>query len=155
MEVKAKLSGGEFVHNVQFTNKDRYYEIKCQDDSGEEKGFVNFAISRTNGYRSIWLYKIQTYEQYQHQGVGSALLSAMEYFAYIQNISLIEGKYYPDNQFAEPFYEKYGYSIYSEDYFTGVGKRIDFEKFEQETLPNINTSQFTILDDPQSGGEGM
>ena len=151
MEIKVGLSDSRNItHDVQFYDKGKSFEIKCDNGEGQEMGYVNFAINKEYGSRQLWLYKIKTYDEFQHQGVGSALITALEFFAYMRNISVVDGKFYPDNEFAAPFYEKYGYSIYHEDYFTGVGKRIDFEKFEQETLPNINTSQFEILDGTQS-----
>ena len=155
MDIKVGLSDGrEFTHSVQYKNRDKYYEISCVDAYGEEMGFVNFSIDKSNSFRQLWLYKIKTQDEFLHQGVGSALISALEYFAYRNGIRGIEGKYYPDNEFAEPFYDKHGYSIYSEYYCTMVGKYLDFEKFKQETLPQIDEAGFTILDIKENDGMG-
>lgn len=72
-------------------------------------GFLNFNIKDDN---RIWLWKIETKQEFQHQGIGQALLDTMEYFAATHSSAkTVEGKYYPLNEYAKPFYEKNNYKI--------------------------------------------
>ena len=71
-----------------------------------------------------WIYNIATEEAYQHNGIGQALIYVCEYMSATRNVKLIEGKYYPSNEFAKPFYDKNGYEIIKEGYETFIQKGI-------------------------------
>lgn len=95
------------VYDMKIEKDGDVYEINCLDKSGQSMGFVTFEFF--NKY--LWIYKIETKEEFQHQGVGSALLKMIEYFAMQNGKNQIEAKYYPSNQYAKPLYEKHGYFI--------------------------------------------
>lgn len=95
------------------------YELSALQN-GEVMGTANFAIVSKD--RKVWLRKIETRQEFQNMGVGQALLDVLEYFTIQNGLKHIEGKFYPDNEFARPFYLKNGYDIYKEDYETYVEK---------------------------------
>lgn len=82
---------------------------------------LTFKKDSNNSHR-IWLNKIRVEEKFSHNGAASALMYALEDFALKNRVFYIEGKFYPENEYAKPFYEKLGYEIYKEDYETYVGK---------------------------------
>jgi len=77
---------------------------------------------------SMWIYKIETYEAFQHRGLGKMMLETVEQIARQHRIRVVEGKFYPYNEYAEPMYKKNGYMIEYEDITTTVFKYIDMEK---------------------------
>ena len=136
MKIKVKLNDNKtYEHNVnlQHDENDNYYEMNCLNSNNEKMGYVTFKVDST-GFcsRKIWIYKIKTKEQFAHSGVGTALIYALEYFACKNNISYIEGKYYPENNAAVKFYEKYGYIIDREDYEQYINKYIDKTKVQEK-----------------------
>ena len=114
---------------INVDNKDEY-QARAIADNGDIMGTVSFAVKRKD--RSVWLRKIQTEPQYQGQGVGQALLDTLEYFTIKHRLCHIEGKFYPDNEFAKPFYLKNSYDIYKEDYETFVGKYLSHESLTED-----------------------
>lgn len=111
------------------------YKITAFSSEGESMGAVYFCLEDKG--RRIWLRKIETYKNYQNQGVGKALIDVLEYFALKRNVCYIEGKFYPENEYAKPFYLKNGYKIYKEDYETFVGKYLDKEEILGELKNKI------------------
>ena len=114
---------------INVDNKDEY-QARAIADNGDIMGTVSFAVKRKD--RSVWLRKIQTEPQYQGQGVGQALLDTLEYFTIKHRLCHIEGKFFPDNEFAKPFYLKNSYDIYKEDYETFVGKYLSHESLTED-----------------------
>ena len=76
----------------------------------------------------------------------------LEYFALQNRAQVVEGKFYPENEFAKPFYNKYGYSIDKEDYETYIYKTLDYKRIKENIEPNItkyeeqfdNQSEFSM-----------
>lgn len=118
---------------IQLINVDNNneYEARAISDNGDIMGTLHFSVKRKD--RSIWLRKISTAPEYQNQGVGQALLDTLEYFTILNRLCHIEGKFFPDNEFAKPFYLKNNYDIYKEDYETFVGKYISHDSIAEET----------------------
>lgn len=102
------------------------YEILALADNDTVMGMATFAIKPKE--RKVWLRKIETLPQFQDKGVGQALIDVLEYFTATNGLRHIEGKFYPDNDYAKPFYLKNDYDIYKEDYETYVGKFLNPQK---------------------------
>lgn len=115
---------------------DNEYEILALSDNDTIMGKATFVIKPRQ--RTVWLRKIETYPQFQDKGVGQALLDVLEYFTVSKGLRHIEGKFYPDNEFAKPFYLKNDYDIYKEDYETYVEKYLNPE-------PVVSTNKKRIL----------
>ena len=86
-----------------------WYAINCIDDNDEVMGSIYFDVR--NDKRKTWLRKIETDEKYAHKGIGAALLQVMEIISVKNRVTVIEGKYEPDNSYAEILYEKQGYHV--------------------------------------------
>ena len=123
--------------NIQLVNTDNLneYRISALADNGEEMGFATFLIKKSE--RKVWLRKIATNPEYQNLGVAKAILDVLEYFTVQHRLCVIEGKFYPDNEFAKPFYQKNNYDIYKEDYDTFVSKYIGHDSISDETRARI------------------
>ncbi len=134
--MKIKVNDKQFNSKMIYHKNDDYYVIKILNKNGT-MGYLTFKIKHESYANIIWLNKIETYKKFAHQGVGTALIQLLEYFAYKNNINYIEGKFYPDNEYAKPFYEKYGYKIEKEYYETFVSKRLEFDKIKKEIEPNL------------------
>lgn len=104
------------------------YELVALSDSDAIMGKANFAI--ISKQRKVWLRKIETKPEFQDKGVGQALLDTLEYFTIQKGLKHIEGKFYPDNEYAKPFYLKNDYDIYKEDYETYVEKYLNPQNVE-------------------------
>jgi len=105
---RVKLTNQQPVERILDVRKDnRNYNIDCVNSANERLGSISFCINEDK----TWIYKIETNEDYLHQGAGTALLSIMEYISMLNRVTIIEGKYHPENKFARPFYEKYDYVI--------------------------------------------
>jgi len=129
MEFKSVRDGKEYKFDVKLTyNVDKkYYTLLCFDENGTEAAKTTFAINRYMQL-SMWIYKIETYEAFQHRGLGKMMLETVEQIARQHRIRVVEGKFYPYNEYAEPMYKKNGYMIEYEDITTTVFKYIDMEK---------------------------
>lgn len=134
--MKIKVKEKQFNSKMIYHKNDDYYTIKIMNENST-MGYLTFKIKREGYNNSIWLNKIETYKKFAHQGVGTALIQLLEYFAYKNNLQYIEGKFYPDNEYAKPFYEKYSYKIEKEYYETFVSKWLDFDKIKKEIEPNL------------------
>lgn len=109
-------TGKEFDIKVAYYSSNDYYKIEVIEN-GVQKGYLTFSIKRGQA----WIYKIATKPEFSRQGVGKALIDTFEFILSGKRISSVEGKFYPDNEYAKPFYEKNGYQIYKDDYETYVG----------------------------------
>ena len=134
--MKIKVNNREFDGKITYNAEDRYYTIEVGQGK-QVMGYVTFKTKRETRGNTIWINKIETYEQFAHRGVGTAVIQLLEYFAYKNNISYMEGKFYPDNEYAKPFYEKLGYTIEKEYYETFVYKLLDFKEIKTQIAPNI------------------
>lgn len=105
---------------------DNEYELLALSDNDTIMGRASFVIKPKR--RTVWLRKIETYPQFQDKGVGQALLDVLEYFTVSKGLKHIEGKFYPDNEYAKPFYLKNDYDIYKEDYETYIEKYLNPEQ---------------------------
>lgn len=137
MKFKSVRNGQEYNFDVKLTyNVDKkYYTLLCFDENGVEAAKTTFAINRYMQL-SMWIYKIETYEPFQHRGLGKMMLQTVEQVARQHRIKVVEGKFYPYNEYAEPMYKKNGYMIEYEDITTTIFKYISLEKTEEpfETL---------------------
>ena len=123
--------------NIQLinTDNDKEFQARAIADNGDVMGTAYFSVNRKE--RKLWLRKIETKPKYQNLGIGKALLDTLEYFTIQNRLCVIEGKFYPDNEYARPFYLKNGYDIYKEDYETYVGKYISHESLAEEDKKRI------------------
>lgn len=124
------------VLDIKYEDYKRFYSAHAKNLQGEEMGFVNFNFGTHE--RTTWIWKIETQEQFQHQGVATALLSFFEHQAHSKRFFKIEGKYYPTNEFAKPFYKKMGYTIEKDGY----------EQYVDKYLSQDSTIQFEISQSP-------
>lgn len=134
--MKVKVGKKEFDSKILFNTEENSYRIEILDNSNV-MGYATFRIKRNRYQDSIWLYKIETYPKYAHTGVGTATINLLEYFALQNRAQVVEGKFYPENEFAKPFYNKFGYSIDREDYETYIYKTLDYTKIKENIEPNI------------------
>ena len=134
--MKVKVGKKEFDSKILFNTEENSYRIEILDNSNV-MGYATFRIKRNRYQDSIWLYKIETYPKYAHTGVGTATINLLEYFALQNKAQVVEGKFYPENEFAKPFYNKFGYSIDREDYETYIYKALDYKKIKENIEPNI------------------
>lgn len=123
--------------NINLVNVDgmNEYRISAIADNGDEMGFAVFSVKKQD--RKVWLRKISTKPEYQNLGVAKAMLDVLEYFTVQHRLCMIEGKFYPDNEYAKPFYQKNNYDIYKEDYDTFVSKYIGHDSISDETKQRI------------------
>lgn len=137
MQIKNEYNGKETVYNLNlvYFEDSNYYKISAVNENGEEVGYLNFR--KMTKPDEIWVYKIETKEEHQDKGYGTAMIDALEFFACKYGISNIEGKYYPSNNKVKPFYEKLGYRIDFDDYSQCVSKWINIKKTYEKLLPKI------------------
>lgn len=130
------LEQEEFEVKVLYDKADDFYTINALNTKGEVVCTATAKPQRS--LSQMWLYKISTVEGYQHKGYATAVIKTLEYLTSYIRYSWIEGKFYPDNQYAKPFYDKHGYTIYKDDYETFVTKTIDYDDIKQNIEPNIS-----------------
>lgn len=103
-----------------------YYALRCVDGV-KEMGLLTF--NARNG--RAWIYNVSTRPQYQNIGVGRTMLVVFESFLSAKKITLIEGKFYPTNEFAKPLYENLGYKIEKDGYETMLYKIVGTEIYHE------------------------
>lgn len=121
---------------THYDEEDNFYTTTAMSMQNEKMGYITYKFIPKE--RLAWLCKIETYENYQHQGVATALLSFFEHEVRSKRYFRIEGKYYPTNDFAKPFYQKMGYSIEKDGY----------EQYVDKYLNQDSTIQFEISQSP-------
>lgn len=135
--------------NIKFLYNEtqNYYTLLAVDDE-KAVGKLTFKLDYRSFNRKLWLNKISVIDECSHLGVGTALLTMMEVFAYRNRISDVEGKYYPENEFAKPFYDKHGYDIWKDGYDWYVSKMLHEDKLKEisDNIPEfvIETEDETI-----------
>ncbi len=133
MEIKVKDKTIKLNFEYIDTCPPAYYSITALSNKNETMGYLTFSVKKDY----IWIYKIKVEEKFQHKGVGTGLMSALEYFAYTKGIRKIEGKYMPENKYAEPMYNKLGYYVDKEDYNWEVFKILNLEAIKAQIAPKI------------------
>lgn len=110
--------------NVDYNSIRNYYTVSALSLDNILLGQMTFKVNKDSFIRKIWLYKIETFSDNQHKGIGSKMLRYLENFARQNQIYYIEGKYFPENEFAKDFYEHRGYLIEKDGYDTLVCKSL-------------------------------
>ena len=142
---KSLLEQEDFEVKIVYNQAENFYTINAYNTKGEVVCHATFKTSYSP--RQIWLYKIATAENYQHKGYATAVIKAMEYFAFKSRFDQIEGKYYPENEHAKSFYDKHGYIIYKDGYESYVSKALDFEDIKDNIEPNISDYELETQQD--------
>ena len=132
--------------HLEYFDDDDFFCLSLFNDEYEELGYLTFK-AKSKPYRHIYINKIKNKSSQQRKGIGSALIQALEFIAYVKNIPQIEGKFYPENEYAKPFYEKHGYKIQKEYYEVEILKQLDFEKIKAEIEPKISNFSFPDKND--------
>ena len=127
MKFKYKAKNGEIDCELKYSDEGDFYTLYAFDGK-DLMGFSTFLFKNEYGINKMWLQYIETKEQFAHKGVATALINIMEYISYNNRVDKVEGKYYPKNEYAKPFYEKNGYDIDHEYYDWYIDKRLDFNE---------------------------
>ena len=93
-------------------------------DKNNKAGSVFYTINQNSSENYIWLANISVESKYQSKGVGQFLFDLLYNDAVLKRVNYIEGKYFPTNEIAKPFYDKNGCVIEKEGYETFVTKYI-------------------------------
>ena len=123
-----------------FQQLPHWNEIKILDQEKNECGYVSF-IKSSDGFPSIWIYRIEVIESQRFKGIGQKLLEMVESFAFQNSIDYVEGIFHPTNEYAEKFYLKNGYEIRREGYETIIFKDISLKNnrnFKSKTKKNYS-----------------
>ncbi len=120
----------------------KFFRIIATNDQNYEIGNLNFSCKKN---REVWLYQIATKEEFQYQGIGQAMLDVFEVFCSINSCSHIEGRFIPDNDYAETFYHKNGYSIFEDSYRDYIIKDLRCSQVFVEKSPKIE-GELCVLD---------
>ena len=127
------LAKSDYFENITldviYEDEKKMYLVFAKNDKKEEMGYINFSLNPQ--LQRTWLWRIETYEPFQHQGIATALLSFMESESISRRYFCVEGKYLPTNEYAKPFYEKLGYDIDYEGYSEFIWKSL----YKQEIIP--------------------
>ena len=70
---------------------------------------ICFGIENENDKNRVWLYRISTDDNYKKNGLGTKLIQTMEYIALQNNITHIDGYYYPEDDVVASMF--YGYKF--------------------------------------------
>ena len=119
-------NNSNFCFELLYDRHKDYYTLNCLNADGEKMGYLTFKM---NAGQKAWIYYVYTNEKFYHQGVGRALLQTFEKIAFENGIRFVEGKFYPENQYARPLYNKTGYKIERDGYETLIYKTLEDEKF--------------------------
>lgn len=122
--INSKIGKLKLVYN----DKPAQYErLELHKEDGEVVGFVNFKI-KSDSWHNVWLYNIEVNKKYQSNGLGDILIVAFEQVCINSRAFKVEGKYYPTNEKAKPFYVKHGYEIEKDGYDWYVTKDLKTSK---------------------------
>ncbi|NCB48396.1 MAG: GNAT family N-acetyltransferase [Clostridia bacterium] len=114
--------------DISFDSFKNYYTVRTFSLKNVLLGQMTFKIDQESFTKKIWLYKIETYGENQHNGIGSKMISFLERFAIQKRIYYIEGKYFPENDKAKDFYEHRGYTIEKDGYDWFVCKSLNHQE---------------------------
>ena len=134
--------------DLQIIKGKECYTIKCLNKDDVEMGFVTFKI-----YNDIlWIYKLETNSKFYRQGVASAIVDITEFFAIKHGANRVEGKFFPTNEYARPFYEKNGYfvpnKVKSWDNYDPcwiMYKVLNPKEITQKVAPNIKAYKYATI----------
>ena len=74
------LAKSDYFENITldviYEDEKKMYLVFAKNDKKEEMGYINFSLNPQ--LQRTWLWRIETYEPFQHQGIATALLSFME-----------------------------------------------------------------------------
>ena len=110
---------------IEDDENDITIKIVANNINSDEIGSISFKFNYQN--RSVWIYKIEIKKEFQSQGFGDMLIEIFEAYCQSKRFFQIEGKFYPENDHAKPFYEKHGYQIDKEYYDTFISKNIEMK----------------------------
>ena len=114
----------EYKLKIKYKDEKECNQIFLIDlENEQEIGYISFKLNNSP-YKHAWLYKIEIEEKYQCNGFGTLLLKLFENYCIDNKIDYVEGKYYPLNKVAKPFYLKNNYKIEKEYYDTYVVKNL-------------------------------
>lgn len=129
MDVKGKDGRN---YKITYWIDDCFHIMKMYTPDNKDCASLRFNIKGNKA----WLYYIEVKDEYQGLGLGQKLFSVFEYFIAKHNVESFEGKYYPLNDKAKPFYLKNGCEIWKDGYDTIVSKNFDkketIDKYESE-----------------------
>lgn len=142
MEIKCRKYDKKYKIKLYCDEKKDNYKAYVLDDVGDVMGFIYFHNITEGG--PTWLEKIFVEEKYRFLGVGQVLLDLMEYISSLKNISFIEGRFYPENTYAEKFYKKNNYSI---GYGTWdfIYKNLNIKKIIQDVSSRIFNYEESVI----------
>ena len=133
----------DIYRDTEGISKDvRFFRIIATNKDGCEMGHLNFELQ--DGGR-VWLFHIATEEVFWHQGTGQAMLDVFESFCLTNGHRSIEGRFCPENDYAEDFYKKNGYSIYEDSYRYYVSTYLMPKKIHEEVMSRID-GDFVVKD---------
>ena len=116
-----------------YQNTDDSYEVNIENEDGCLMGEISFVIKQNK----TWIYNIYTEKEFQHRGVGQALLDICEFCSALNDVKKIEGLYCPSNAYAYNFYEKNGFIFENKRYEIIIKKEIDIEKVKLKMKDRI------------------
>lgn len=131
---KYHLKKESFERQVSYT----LYDKKGQT-TFEKAGSVLYYIEFDDYSSYLWLTSINVEEKYQSMGLGQFLFDLLYNDAILKRASYIEGKYFPTNDKAKPFYDKNGCEIYKAGYETFVFKSIPYDCKPNQYFSDIAT----------------
>lgn len=134
MEIKCRNSDKKVKVKLNYDDENDRYSAYAVDDIGDVMGYIHF--NHVKGDSPAWLEKIFVEEKYRFLGVGQTLLDLMEYVLSLEKDCFIEGRFFPENAYAENFYKKNNYLIeYGSWNF--IYKNLNREKVLQEVSSRI------------------
>lgn len=101
-------------------------------------GSVYFCIRQDGANNYLWLSNISIEPEFQSQGLGQFLFDLMYNDAVLARVWQIEGKYYPSNDKAKPFYDKNNVEIYKDGYETYIYKSVPHDAKPNEYFTQIH-----------------
>lgn len=128
--------------NVETKIDDKFVSISLKKDK-ELIGLINFKLSREYGDLVAWIYVIEIKEKFQSKKLGDTLINLFEDYCKKERVAKVEGKFYPTNTNARPFYLKHGYDIYKDDYESYILKYLDYNK-EKNYINNNQIDEIEV-----------
>lgn len=150
MKINYQKNFGEKTKSfdLQITKDQKCYIIQCLTENDIEMGCVSFRFFDD----ILWIYKLETNPKFYRQGVASAVMDIVELMAIKRGINKIEGRFFPSNDAARPFYEKNGYSVPNktkswDDYDPHwvIHKTLDAKAIKEKVAPNITLYEENTL----------